>query len=182
MKREYLKKNVIQLLIVILLLLVVPRSEGAWQAGCDLNGFPEVGNLELRRPALEYDVFINYVNKYDGVYRFALSHIRPEIKSDEDLSSVKLSTFWLLLQDGFDIWRLRTYLSSGMGITRFEKRNDNGTVELGILSFRVDLSVRVWEYRRIEVTAGLTYRGCPLHNCGLVSDRFGMTVAITDRL
>ncbi len=182
MKRESLKINAIRLLIGILLLLIAQRSEGAWQVGCDLNAFPAVGNLVLRRPALEYEIFIDHVNRFDGIYRFAVSHIRPEIKSGENLSSVKLSTFWLLRRDGFDIWKSYTYLSCGLGITRFEKRNDNGTVELGVLSFRADLSFRVWEHRRMEVTAGMTYRGCPLHNSGLVSDRFGVTVAITNRL
>jgi len=182
LKRESLKINAIRLLIIILLFLITQRSEGAWQVGCDLNAFPEVGNLVLRRPALEYEIFIDHVNRLGGIYRFAVSHIRPEIKSGEKLTSVKLSTFWLLRRDGFNIWKLHTYMSSGLGITRFEKRNDNGIVELGVLSFRADLSVRVWEHRRIEVTAGLTYRGCPLHDSGWVSDRFGVTVAITDRL
>ena len=166
-------------LIIIVLIIDVKESECAWNVGCDLSYFPSVGNLSLNNPALEYELFLNYKNSFNAINQLSFSWLHPGINPDSSLSSVDLAAIWLQRGAEFSIWRFKLFPSAGVGLTRVLNKKNHREVMFGSFSFRSDLSVLFWQRKGVNCRAGVSFKGCPFHNTGKVSDRFGFTIIIS---
>ncbi len=167
------------LLIIGLILFPKPGLEAAWRAGGGLGVFQVMGNLELEKPVLEYEMFLNYENNFGGIYQATITRSKPDLQPEIGLTSLELTGFWLQRSARFKIWLLKCYISAGPGITAIAKRENGRKVLFGSFSFRSDVIIETWEISGLLFSGGITFRGCALRSSGWYCDRFGFTLVIS---
>ena len=167
------------LLIIGLILFPKPGFEAAWRVGGGPGMFLVMGNLELEKPVLEYELFLDYENKFGGIYQTSITRSKPDLKPDMGLTSLELTGFWLQRSARFKVWLLTCRINAGPGITTVAKRKNGRKVVFGSFSFRSDVIVETWEISIFTISTGVTFRGCALRSSGWYCDRFGFTLVIS---
>ena len=166
--------------LIILVLLFSPRQSCCeWIVGGGVNSYPAVGNLNLTELAVEYEVFVSHENSFGAIYIYALSRLSPGIKENHEFKKLSLNTCWMLRSARIKIWKLQTCLTAGFGFTLVEMENTtNRKVLQGSGTLRTDVDLVVMEKSGVTLLTGISYRGSPIHNTELYSDRFGFKVSI----
>jgi len=172
------RKELIILLFCGLVLFPKPGLEAAWRVGCDLAVFPAMGNLELKKPVYEYEVFVNHESGIGAGYRAALSRSAPDPAQATDSTTPELTGIWLNRSARFRVWGLHGFICAGPGITAIVRRENGRKVIFGAFSFRSDITVNVWGIHGLSIDAGVSFRGCPLRSSGSYSDRFGVVLVV----
>ena len=178
-KRHKYAKQWIKPIYIILLVLLPSASFGVWNLGCDIGYFSKMGNIGLRNSLLEYEVFLNYENHKGGIYWLSATYQKPELETSSKIDRLDITGIWFMRSAAFKIFKRRIQINAGPGISIIDRKNNTGRTIFGSFSFRSDVLISIWRKYGITTSMGVSYRGCPLHSTGLITDRFGMVVVIS---